>query len=265
MGIDNGSAIDDWGDAGSSDGQDATISGSVWGLPDAIVAQNYTIHSGSSQSQAQVAESGGTLRSSTDPAINMSGEAALQSLYYMDPDQLQQLQSQLFLGGYYGSLDPKKILWGQADPRTYNAYGKLLTAAAQSGKALDELLREGANPENAGRLGGSGGGGGVRTNVIQHASQEDLEAAALRGFQAATGHAPSADQQAAFIAEFRKKETASQPSTAGGGTFNITDPGNAVVGAEAAARKALPADAQSYSRLQKFGVMLQALGVSGSG
>lgn len=231
---------------------------SIWGVPEdvrqaTIVIDYVTPDIPASEGFTNAFQSG-------PYPIAESGESLLQAFDSLSSEQLYSLQLQLLINGF-DTRHPDKILWGQPDPRSYKAYASAVGTAARSGLTLTQVLnRVQATPDALKRLSGSRGGQ-VRTNVIQHMSEEDLEAAALSGFQAATGHAATAEQQDRFIKAWRQKETTAQPETAGGGTFHITDPGNPATVAEAQARQDVPVDAQAYSRLQKFGVMLQALGV----
>lgn len=248
--------------------EEPSFGSSVWGVPDPVLQADITLdfgHRGITPTQ----EFHGAI---DRYAITQTGEEVLQSFDSMSPDALYALQLQLLLTGF-DTRKPDKVVWGTPDPVSYRAFARAVATSARSGRTLSEILNA-VQPDkaNLARLGGGsgggrgrgGGGGQVRTNVIQHMSDEDLEAAALEGFQTATGHAATPEQEKRFITAFRMKETAAQPETAGGGTFNITDPGNPSVVAEAMARDTVPEDAKSYARLQKFGVMLQALGV-GSG
>lgn len=182
---------------------------------------------------------------------------------HMSSDQMRQLQLGLLLGGY-DRRNIKDVNMGQRDPGSLDAYKRLLHQAQEQNTTLGELLPDlsGLSLKDLfGRLGGSGGA--THTNVVQHLSEEDLNDQLLKGFQAALGHAPSPDQAAAFKAAFRGKETKAQPDTSGGGTFNVTDPGNPGVAAKAFAEQQSPDDAQSYAKLQAFGSILSALGVKG--
>lgn len=237
----------------SEEDEEVTFGSSTWGTEDDVLTTPIVVDYGNAPPGEQY---------HGDVPYRQTGEEILHSFDSLSSDQLYSLQLQLLVTGF-DTRKPEKVVWGTPDPLSYRAFARAVTTAARSGKSLYSILNSvPADADALRRL--AGGGGAPRVNVVQHMADEDLEAAALRGFQAATGHEATAEQQARFIAEFRKKETAAQPSTAGGGTFNVTDPGNPVNVAEKTARMEEPEDAKAYSRLQKFGVMLQALGV-GSG
>lgn len=234
---------------------------SVWGVPEDVRATTIVRYYFQDR-QRDGGPMGGADRYE-QRANTALGEDILQSFDSMDSNSLYSLQLQLLLTGF-DTRHPDKVLWGQPDPKSYQAFARAVGTAARSGRTLSEVLNAVQADDAALRrlAGSSGGGGGVRrTNVIQHMAEEDLEKAALVGFQTATGHAATPEQEQRFITAWRQREASSQPDTGGGGTFNVTDPGNPTVVAEASAREQAPEDAQAYSRLQKFGVMLQALGV----
>jgi len=187
----------------------------------------------------------------------------LEDFGQLDPDERARLQMQLLLSGY-DTRALKDVNLGDTDPKSLEAYKKLLRAAQDLNVPIGQLLPNvtgGSLKDLFGRLAGRGGGGATHTNVVQHISDADLEESLLKGFQAALGHAPTTEQAAAFKAAFRGKETAAQPDTSGGGTFNVTDPGNPATAAKQYAEQQSPQDAESYLKLQAFGSMLQALGV----
>jgi hypothetical protein len=239
----------------------------VWATSDDVLLTNILIDRGTPSTSGELQRYGGhDLGGFGDFGsfdVWGTGEEILQRFDYLEPDAMYSLQVQLLLNGFDTRNDPDKILWGQPDPISYRAFAKAVGTAARSGKSLNEVLNATTDINLLKKRFGGGRRGATHTNVVQHMAVEDLEAAALRGFQAATGHAPSPEQQQAFIAEFRKRETAAQPSTAGGGTFNVTDPGSPELVAKDIAGQQSPGDTEAYSRLQAFGVMLQALGVQG--
>lgn len=248
--------------AAQQDSEEVDFGSAVWGtneevrLADILVTPE--IGYGSADTTERMVDQGWGVR--------QSGEELLQGFYQLTPAQLQNLQMQLLLNGYDTRTDLDDVNFGAWDPKSFNAYAKAINAAARSGLSLYEILHQvELNEDNMkarfGSGGRRGGGGAGRVHAVQRASQQDLEEAALRGFQAALGHAPDETQKQAFISEFRKRETAAQPDTSGGGTFEVTDPGNPMVLAETMAKQQAPEQAQSYARLQAFGVMLQALGV----
>lgn len=254
-----GPSIFDEADDGGVAAEEPDFGSSVWGVPEDVRGAQIVLD------YFQDREYGpgplGAADRYEQRANTALGQDILQSFDSMDSDSLYQLQLQLLLTGF-DTRNPDKVLWGEPDPQSYRAFARAVGTAARSGRTLSEVLNAvEANDENLRRLAGSSGGGARRTNVVQHMAEEDLEKAALVGFQAATGHGATPEQEQRFIQAWRGRESASQPDTSGGGTFNVTDPGNPSIVAEASAREQAPEDAQAYSRLQKFGVMLQALGV----
>lgn len=229
---------------------------SIWGISEADFNRLVTVN----QHTAPYHQWSGVM----DQTQTVSDQAKVGDLLdqFDDLPDLAKLQWAMVLNGY-DTRNPKKIDFGNPDPASRRAYGKLVQTAITERRSIADLLGGvDVTPESIGAA-IAGTGGSTRTNVIQHRAPTDLEAAALEGFQKAYGRGASKKEADAFIAGYRQRETASQPETAGGGTFNVTDPGSPAVAAEAFARSQNPELAQAHDKLGIFNMMLQSLGVSG--
>lgn len=236
----------------------ADFGDSVWGVPTTLLGVTLR------QSPTSYTRSG-----NWDPWRKVDHTATVQELLSsfnsLDADTLTQLQVQLLLNGY-DTRKLKNVRLGSPDPGSYAAYVKAIKATTRDASlTLDDVLnRVPANGKNlAGLMTTSTGTKVPHINVVQHTAATDLEAAALSGFQTALGRGPSAAESKAFMAGYRQRETAAQPSTEGGGTFNINDPGNPTTAAEAYARSAAPKLAQAHDKLGVFDMVLKALGTHG--
>lgn len=236
--------------------------GTIWNVPPVELDSTLWIDGDAPWGSADTMEQTGQTGKNTANAQDF-----LQGFYGWDDEQVIEVQQLLWLNGYYGDASFEDAVTGGRDERTYKALTGAVEVSIRSGRSLYDVLHDIAPTEEnfMRRLGGGRGGGGrqPRTNVIQHMAEQDLRQAALDGFQAALGYGPTPEQVDAFMAVFRQRETAAQPSTEGGGTFNVTDPGNPGLVAKETAEQQQPGDAQSYKRLQVFEVMLQALGAGG--
>lgn len=179
----------------------------------------------------------------------------------MAPEQVSELQRQLWQGGFYGAYNPASgklpFITGQKDAKTRAAYIQALEEAAQQGVGFGTFLTQRAAANAA--QGGAGTGG---TNVVQHAAAEDVAVGALAGWQKALGRGPTPQELEAFRAGYAARETSAQPDTSGGGTFTVNDPGTISNVAFGQAQQQNQQEAQGYSQVEAFGMMLKAMGVA---
>lgn len=252
-------------------GSDTTTSStdfgdSVWGVPTTLLGVTLRTSSEMTPTMGTKAWGGtGWKNQMARRDQTATVQDLLSSFNSLDADTLTQLQVQLLLNGY-DTRKLKNVKLGTPDPGSYSAYVKAIKATTRDASlTLDDVLnRVPANGKTiAGLMSASTGTKQPHINVVQHTAATDLEAAALAGFQTALGRGPSTAEAKAFMAGYRQKETAAQPSTEGGGTFNVNDPGNPTTAAEAYARSTAPKLAQAHDKLGVFDMVLKALGATG--
>lgn len=174
-------------------------------------------------------------------------------------DAITTLQGALWNAGMYTSKKPT-FAPGVKDAQTRTAFVRALKLAVRNKQTVGSVLDSLASSRSQAGIGGSGSTA-VSTNVIQHSSPTDVGASALAGFQAALGRGPTPQERQAFLAAYRGQETASQPNTSGGGTFDVTAAGNAQTSAEQYAKQADPELADQYGKYSAFQMVLSSLGV----
>lgn len=174
-------------------------------------------------------------------------------------DQITVLQGALWNAGMYTGKKPT-FAPGVKDAQTRTAFVRALELAVRNKETVGSVLDGLASSRSQAGIGGSGSTA-THSNVIQHSAPTDVGAGALAGFQAALGRGPTPQERAAFLAAYRQQETASQPDTSGGGTFDVTSAGNASASAEQYAQQADPELASQYGKYTAFQMVLSSLGV----
>lgn len=235
---------------------------STWGVSDDLFNQNPMVRVREEQKQRGTwnMPKGGHIPTYTG-FHKETLQNTLKAFDSMPPEERDALMLQLVLTGF-DTRTTKKIRWGSADPVSRKAYGKAVEAAFRTKRTVAEVLNAvEPSPENLDMVSG-GSGSTPKANVIQHANPNDIQASALSGFQAALGRGPTPQESQAFLAGWSRNETALQSvDTSGGGTFNVTELGNAEEMAKTSATRANPQQARQFKELQVFKTMLGALGV----
>ena len=142
--------------------------------------------------------------------------AALQDYWDLPPDQLMQLQTQLFDAGYYvdGNGQPMQagsIVFGTHDSQSWTAFARALEAAASSGTPLATVLQKniasGAGAAARATLPQAVQGGG-NTYSIDLSNPQDVRYAADQIFQAALGRNATGAEVDSITGKLRSQQTA---------------------------------------------------------
>lgn len=187
----------------------------------------------------------------------------LKGLYTMSPQDLTDLQHQLYAQGWYTGTkvtDPSMIQYGRPDAATLQAYGSVLAEGARyqaAGKhiSIDGVIALGGTMNKA-----SGNGA-----PFEKTNPADLTSALKSQSQQELGHDPSAGDTAAYQDQYLSQEDAARRTLVADGTANktegVTMPASPTAGAEAYIDQHNLADKIAYGtavRQQEFFNMLKS-------
>lgn len=132
-----------------------------------------------------------------------TGNAVVQAFASGDPGAVAQIQRALYLGGFYGQTSKYVPTYGVVSAQDLTAFGDAVTLAGKTKSSVSNVLLTHAQVGTASGLAAAAQGTTAETKSITLPNTQDLEAEAVKAFQAALGKKATPEQAAAFAASYR--------------------------------------------------------------
>lgn len=140
-------------------------------------------------------------------------QGVLNGFYSTDKPTLENLQRQLYAGGFYSSSyygkTPKTPQFGTTDDDSFAAFKSAAIQAARSGKPLPDVLNEAM----ASTAAGNGPGAPTAGTPTRLTSPTDIRAAVIAGARAKYGHKADEAMVHDIISQYQSLEAQAQEST----------------------------------------------------
>lgn len=205
------------------------------------------------------------------PTTKMSSQME-KDFYSLDPTERATLQKRLYAGGFYGDIDPEKVILGIPDETSFRAYRTAVGRAASyyaagQRKTLDDVLDEAAGiweqvngPGGAGAGGrGGGSGSGKQPLTVALTSPEDLRAVAQKTATSTLGRALTDQEIGRFVSAFHSSQSSAQTAEYDEAAV-VTAPTSPGVAAEQFARGTDPTAAGGQGFLKTYQAFSRILG-----
>lgn len=137
----------------------------------------------------------------------------LQGFYGLDQATLNNLQRQLYAGGFYGAsyygAKPKTPQFGTPDDDSFAAFKSAAVQAARSAKPLPDVI----SAAMASTAAGNGPGAPTQGTPTKLTNPADIRAAVVAGARAKYGHKADEKMIHDIISQYQSLETQAQEST----------------------------------------------------